>query len=224
MKKLSDKMIIECWKENAKPWAGVIQRHEIESRVEVTNQAIVDAVLSKDPQKVLDVGCGEGWLVRKLVENSIDCLGIDAVPALVDIAKAGKGRYRLVPYEELSYTQIGEQFDVLVANFSLLGKESVENIFQQANGLLRKGASFIVQTIHPIASSKDSEYVDGWREGSWQGFSSDFSNPAPWYFRTLESWKALFIAAGFEKIEVIEPLNPKSKTVASLILIGELRS
>lgn len=224
MEKLSDKMIIECWKENAKPWAGAIQRHEIESRIDVTNQAIVDAVLSNDPRKVLDIGCGEGWLVRKLVENNIDCLGIDAVPELINLAKAGKGRYSLIPYEELTYSQVGERFDVLVANFSLLGKESVEYIFQQANGLLRKGACFIVQTIHPVASSTDSECVDGWREGSWEGFSSDFSNPAPWYFRTLESWKALFIAAGFEKVEVIEPLNPKYKTVASLILIGEVRS
>ena len=217
----SDEKIIESWKKNAAPWIEALERNTIESRIVVTNHAIVEKILSKKPEKVLDIGCGEGWLSRVLVESDIDCLGVDVVPDLINKAKLGKGRFQLISYEELSYSRLGEQFDVLVANFSLIGEESVESIFQQANNLLKKGGSLIIQTVHPKVVDTNLDYVDGWREGSWAGFGNNFCAPAPWYFRTLESWSALFEAAGFDRLEIVEPLNPKNKNIASLILVGE---
>jgi hypothetical protein len=47
--------------------------------------------------------------------------------------------------------------------------------------------SFIIQTLHPLIACGDFSYQDAWREGSWAGFSDDFTDLAPWYFRTLES-------------------------------------
>jgi len=217
----SDERIIESWKKNAAPWIDALERNTIESRIVVTNQAIVEEILSKKPKKVLDIGCGEGWLSRVLVENNIDCLGVDVVPDLINKAKLGTGRFQLISYEELSHSRLGEQFDILVANFSLIGQESVENIFQQANNLLKNGGSLIVQTVHPKVVDSNLEYIDGWREGSWAGFGSKFCDPAPWYFRTVESWSALFEVAGFGQLEIVEPLYPETKNIASLILVGE---
>nr|WP_182915717.1 hypothetical protein [Massilia cavernae] len=69
----------------------------------------------------------------------------------------------------------------------------------------------------------DAPYRDGWREGSWAGFSSDFTDPPPWYFRTLESWIRLYSNHGFRLVEVREPVHPASGKPVSVILIGELR-
>jgi len=218
----SDEKIIESWNKNAGPWIDAIQRNEIESRVVATNQAIVEIILSKRPNKVLDIGCGEGWLCRELVENNIDCLGVDVVPELINRAKRGKGRFTQIAYEELSNTKLGEEFDILVANFSLIGRESVENIFQHANNLLTEGGFLIVQTVHPRMVDTNLDYSDGWREGTWTGFGNEFHDPAPWYFRTLESWLVLFNSSGFDPVDMVEPLNPKTKNIASLILVGKL--
>ena len=41
------------------------------------------AVLALQPERVLDLGCGEGWLCRALLANEIEAVGIDGVPELV---------------------------------------------------------------------------------------------------------------------------------------------
>jgi hypothetical protein len=87
---------------------------------------------------------------------------------------------------------------------------------------LRPGGTLIVQTVHPLLSCGEAPYVDGWREGSWAGFSSDFTDPPPWYFRTLASWVALFIDSGLRLTALREPVHPESGKPVSLILMGQL--
>lgn len=225
MTSYSDKNIIDSWTQNAKPWVGAVRNHEIESRSLITNEAIVDTILGKKPQKVLDIGCGEGWLARELSNSGIETYGIDVVPELVEEAnKRGGGTFRVLSYEDVSKDTIKEKFDVVVCNFSLLGNESVTKIFKCVPDLLKEDGYFIVQTIHPISGCGDAEYKDGWRKGSWTGFSDNFTNPPPWYFRTLETWKELFQMNGFSLGEILEPLNPKTKTFASIIFIGKNRN
>ena len=221
MTKYSDLKIIESWKTNVTPWVSAIRNNEIESRLLITNNAIINAVIESEAKSVLDVGCGEGWLVRELETLGIFSLGVDVVPEFIDSAiEEGKGRFKTIPYENLSYKTLNEKFDVVVCNFSLLGKESVIDLFENIPFLLNEGGSFIIQTIHPVVGCGDREYKDGWREGSWVGFSEKFKDPAPWYFRTLETWKQLFINNGFNSNKIIEPFNKKMQAPASIIFVG----
>jgi len=223
MKELSDKRIIAAWEENVQPWIAAIENNEIQSRVLVTNQAIINAVTERRPTKVLDLGCGEAWLVRELVESDIDVLGVDAVPEFIASAQQHNvGRYKVIAYEDLSYDVLQETFDVIVCNFSLIGEQAVSNLFQQIPALLNEGGAFLVQTIHPLTECGDDEYADGWREGSWVGFSDKFNKPAPWYFRTIDSWKSLFEKSGFSLIDIREPLNTTTNAAASIIFIAEV--
>ncbi len=79
-----------------------------------------------------------------------------------------------------------------------------------------------MQTLHPLMACGDGPYVDGWRTGSWAGFGDDFSDPAPWYFRTTESWIRLLRDCGFRLVEMREPLHPISRKPISLILVAEV--
>jgi 2-polyprenyl-3-methyl-5-hydroxy-6-metoxy-1,4-benzoquinol methylase len=217
----NDDLVVESWHRNSEPWTAAVRGNRIESRSLVTNQAIVDAVLSRSPSTALDIGCGEGWLVRALASHEIDATGIDVVAALIEQAKhAGGGTFRVSSYEQLVATELETRVDVAIANFSLIGKEPVERLVQGIAPLLAPAGAFIVQTLHPVASCGDLPYEDGWRPGSWAGCGGDFSDPAPWYFRTLESWTLLLKEGGLRLIETREPLNPKTGTPASLILIA----
>ena len=88
-------------------------------------------------------------------------------------------------------------------------------------GYLSAAGYLIVQTLHPVAACGENAYRDGWRPGSWLGFSSEFSDPAPWYFRTLESWIFLLRKSGFELVECREPTLPEGTAPSSVIFVGK---
>lgn len=223
MKRKSDRKIVDSWAKNASQWTSAVRDGQIESRQLVTNKAIVDAVLSQSPESVIDIGCGEGWLVRAIAPFVTRAVGVDAIPALVEQAKiGGGGDFSVVSYEDISQGSIKGQYDVAVCNFSLLGKESVQSLFIALPSMLKPGGVLIVQTLHPVVACSNLPYVDGWRDGSWDGFSTEFSDPAPWYFRTVENWHALFFDNGFALRKVLEPINPKTNKPASIIFVGEV--
>lgn len=223
MDTFNENKIVSSWKNNVDPWVKAIQDKEIESRRLVTDQAIIDTILSISANNVLDIGCGEGWLVRELSALGFSTTGIDAIEGLVNKAKElGAGSYKALEYEKMSTTTIDETYDIAVCNFSLLGKESVEHIFNIVPSLLNNGGSFVIQTLHPNVSCGDLPYIDGWREGSWVGFNSKFSDPPPWYFRTIESWVKLFSTNGLILNEIKEPINPETGKATSLIMVGSV--
>jgi len=215
---LSDGKIIEAWKRNAGPWTNAVRAGEIESRRSVTDRAILDAVLACKPQTVIDLGCGEGWLALAIQQNGIEVTAMDAVPALALAAKqAGVVDSRVMSYEEIAEGQLKLSADVVVCNFSLLGKESVDGLLRAIPTLLKPDGALIVQTLHPLVSCGDLPYVDGWRAGSWAGFSAEFSDAPPWYFRTLGTWLELIRTSGLTLHALHEPVDPRTGRPASVV-------
>ncbi|QOY92931.1 methyltransferase domain-containing protein [Massilia sp. UMI-21] len=217
----TDASIIAAWSRNTDPWTAAVRSGEIASRVLVTNAAIVETVRARAPRSGVDLGCGEGWLVRAL--PGIDMVGVDAIAGLVAQARqAGGGEFRQLRYEDIAAGGLRMAADVAVCNFSLIGDAAVRGLFGAAPTYLRPGGHLIVQTVHPLMACGDQPYADGWRDGSWSGFSTAFADPAPWYFRTVASWLALFEAHGLRVVEMREPLHPHTGKPVSLILVGRL--
>jgi 2-polyprenyl-3-methyl-5-hydroxy-6-metoxy-1,4-benzoquinol methylase len=219
----NEEQIIRSWNTNAKPWTTAIQTGSIRSRKLVTDQAIIDAVLSVGPRRVLDLGCGEGWLARALNSSGIQVTGVDVVPELIaEAARLGGGEFHLQAYDAIAEGRWRSRpFDAAVCNFSLLGKESVDSLIGGLGDHLREAGHLIVQTLHPVAACGDNLYQDGWRAGTWLGFRGEFRDPAPWYFRTLGSWISLLRRSGFEVMECREPTAPDGRAPASVIFVGK---
>jgi 2-polyprenyl-3-methyl-5-hydroxy-6-metoxy-1,4-benzoquinol methylase len=219
--RFSDDEVIDAWNANAAPWSDAVRGKKIQSRNLATNQAIVDAVMSRSPKSVLDIGCGEGWLVRALNARGVECIGTDVVPELIERAReAGGGEFIVASYEEIAAGKLQMGVDVVVANFSLIGKEAVDAIVARSPELLTANGSLIIQTPHPIIATEQDPYIDGWREGSWAGCGDNFAKPAPWYFRTVGTWVKLLSDSGLHLVDMREPLHPETDKPASLILIA----
>jgi 2-polyprenyl-3-methyl-5-hydroxy-6-metoxy-1,4-benzoquinol methylase len=220
-----DDRILASWQTNAVPWAAAVRERQIPSRRLVTDRAIVEAVLEGKPASVLDIGCGEGWLARALAAEGIAVTGVDAIAELIEQAhQASLGRqrvdFRTLSYEDIAAGRLTLTADAVVCNFALLGEASVEGLFAALRSLLAPQGHVLVQTLHPLIACGDGAYEDGWREGSWAGFPADFRDPAPWYFRTLESWTRLFSRHGLQLLELREPLHPQTQQPASVIFIA----
>jgi len=193
--------ILQSWMSNVSPWTSSVREQRIESRTLVTNQV-----------------SGEGWLVRALAEHVPERIGVDAVPGLIERAEAaGGGAFRVASYGALAQGALLEPVDLAVCNFSLFGHHSVEQLLAAHATFLRPAGVLLVQTLHPLQACGSSPYRDGWREGSWAGFDAGFVDPAPWYFRTLESWTALFRFSGLRLLQIREPLHPTTGRPASVL-------
>ncbi|WP_430390275.1 class I SAM-dependent methyltransferase [Dyella sp. 20L07] len=217
----SEHQILDAWQANADAWERAVRDGRIESRKLVTDRAVVDAVLARSPRRVIDLGCGEGWLARHLAHAGIQVLGLDAVPALVEAAqRQGGGDFRVMSYEDIAAGNLHERANVVVCNFSLLGESSVTGLLAAVPNLLEAGGSLIVQTLHPLAVVSEQPYRDGWREGSWVGCGDGFSQAAPWYFRTLGSWVSALAEAGLQLTSLIEPIHPHTGRSASVIFLA----
>jgi 2-polyprenyl-3-methyl-5-hydroxy-6-metoxy-1,4-benzoquinol methylase len=215
--------IIASWRSNAAPWTAAVRRGQIESRQLITDRAIIEAVLQHSPRSVLDLGCGEGWLARALSAHGIRVLGVDAVAALIEQAqRSGGGEFRLASYEQIAAGEIAVRSDVVVCNFALLGKSSVEGLLRAMPSLLEAQGRLIIQTLHPVIACGEAAYQDGWREGSWRGFDAAFVDPAPWYFRTMQGWIKLLADRDLRLLQLREPLHPTLKWPASVIFIAAL--
>jgi len=214
-------IILKSWEGNAKAWIATIENNELESRKLVTNHAIVETVLAHLPSKVLDLGCGEGWLSRELRNHGIQVFGTDAIAALVESARKKDGDfYFQYGYEQIAagHHELPFPFDLVVINFALIDKEATENLLHYLPSLLGPNGKLIIQTLHSFAIPPE-EYKTGWKEGSWNGMKREFVLPYQWYFRTLENWMHLFSTAGFRLADLKEPVHPESGKPLSLIFV-----
>ena len=206
----------ESWERNAAAWTDAVREQRIASRRAGTDTAIVDAVLRLAPARVLDVGCGEGWLARVLAERGVDVVGIDASEALIESARAlGGGRFEAMTYPEVA--ALGAGFDVAVCNFALL-EEHLAPAFDAIVRALRPNGRLVVQTVHPWTACGDARYENGWRLETFAAFGGGFVAPMPWYFRTLGAWVDALAASGFRVERVGEPCDRESGRPLSLVL------
>lgn len=174
---------------------------------------------------MIDIGCGEGWLVRQArKEPGCDAIGIDASDALIASATAidPGGRYLSLAYDQLDTLPADNAgpFDVAICNFSLLD-DALSTTLRAIREVLADNGRLLIQTLHPWASSAGQPYRDGWREENFAGFTSERWHPMPWYFRTLGSWLREIERAGMTVVAIDEPLNEKTQQPLSLLLTCE---
>jgi len=205
------------WLANAEAWRDAVRTHGIASRRLVTDAAIVAAVLEEQPKRVLDVGCGEGWLARALSERGIAVTGVDASAPLIEAARElGGGEFVVMSYDQLAAQPLGS-FDAIVANFALLD-DRIEALLSALRSMLAIDGRLIIQTVHPWMAAGDA-YADGWRTETFASMPGQWPESMPWYFRSIESWSRVLAGAGYPRVVIREPMYPDRAVPASMMFI-----
>jgi 2-polyprenyl-3-methyl-5-hydroxy-6-metoxy-1,4-benzoquinol methylase len=229
--------IRESWDRNASAWAAAVREGRIPSRRLATDAAILEAchraLERREKPRVLDVGCGEGWLSWTLASRGAQVDGIDGSADLIALAQhreptgdplaapshATPPRFAAVSYEHLERerSSVPGPYDLVVCNYALLA-ESLAPLLAALRVRLAPGGAVVIQTVHPWAVLDGRRYVDTWREETFAAFEQPFPSPMPWYYRTLSSWVGTLGAAGLRLVGVDEPLHPESGAPLSLLM------
>ncbi len=214
--------VADSWIVNADAWTTAVREGRIESRRVATDRAIVDALLECKPQRVLDLGCGEGWLCRALALSGVATFGIDASAPLIDAARdIGGGEYAVCGYDQLvgDPSRFGS-FDAIACNFALL-EAGIDPLLVAMRSVLSPGGTLLIQTVHPWTACGDAPYADGWRNETFAAFGDAFRAQMPWYFRTLGSWCDTLARCGYAVAALREPVHPDTRRPLSLLLIAK---
>jgi len=215
-----DSKVIDSWQKNAEEWVRVIDKDEIESR-RYTNKAIEDVLSEMSDNKIMDIGCGEGWLTRSMTKMGKTAIGIDAIETLLANARLkGSESFFQLSYEDImAGKQIPEgPYDAAVFNFCIYQEKGLSKLLRNTKKFLKKDGKIVIQTLHPyFLFSNGLEYKSQVISDSWKGLPGNFSEGHQWYARTFENWVSVIAKSGMKVIELMETVDSSKKPI-SLIL------
>jgi SAM-dependent methyltransferase len=165
---------------------------------------------SARPLRILDLGCGRGWLTY-LADVYGDCLGIDPVEAVVDFARTRfpNLRFEAGTADDLLRNSHGGRFDVVIAS------EVIEHVPpEQREGFVEAVRALLAPEGAVILSSDRGELYERWarRGGTDQPVER---------WLTEREVRGLFTRHGFlavqhERVSYGQPrLSPLHRIVAS---------
>ena len=184
-------------------------------------------------QHVLDLGCGEGYIARQLIQRGAATVkGIDSSEEMIAGAVALETadplgiRYRVSDAAELSEFEDGE-FDLVVAVFlfNYVDCEKMTEIMRGIFRVLRSGGRFVFSVPHPFFpflheeqppfyfQRKDAGYLSARNalfEGRiWRRDGTDV--PVRCIHKTLEDYFHALAAVGFTTLPDVRELHVRTK-------------
>ena len=128
----------------------------------------VERLLEIEPgQRILDVACGTGYFLRRLIDLGAEAVGADFSAKMLAQARrrAKEAGVELDLHEvdatdEAALVALGEgQFDSVVSNMALMDMAEIEPLMRAAVRLLRPGGRFVFSVSHPVFNSGHWQWV-----------------------------------------------------------------
>src|ERR1700722_8846655 len=105
-------------------------------------ESLVEALNPKAGERILDLGCGDGYLTQRLAASGAIVVGVDTSPQMVAAAKERGGDARCVSGEALPFDR---QFDAVFSNAALHWMRDQDAVFQGVHRALKPGGRFVAE-------------------------------------------------------------------------------
>lgn len=219
----------ELWSTRARDWADLM-----EPVMEQLYVAILDRVDPCDETTLLDAGCGSGMFCRMASHRGARVFGVDAAPALLDIARARvpKGTFDFGDLGNMPYDDA--MFDVVTAIDSLEYVPSPVAALREAHRLVRRGGTAVIATWGCSDQCEAAAYV----EAITAAIPPAHRTPGPFTLSAPGALEALAEAAGLtprdsanvavewrfaDSSEALDALLAAGPAVHAIQIVGERR-
>ncbi|OCF84332.1 class I SAM-dependent methyltransferase [Nocardia brasiliensis] len=156
---VGDELITQAYDLNAEYWISMIRAGTDPYQTQITDPALLNAIGNVDGLDVLDAGCGEGYLARKLLEMGAGTvLGIDTCQAFVDSATiVGTPRARFVHADVAAIPASDVSVDLVVVNRLPHGLTNPAARYHEFARVLRPRGRLVIIGQHPCFYSARAE-------------------------------------------------------------------
>ncbi|PJK31187.1 class I SAM-dependent methyltransferase [Minwuia thermotolerans] len=159
--------------------------------VAVLGMPVVELLRPQNGERILDLGCGDGYLTEKLVEMGCEVVGVDAGEDMIRVAREKGLDAHVMDGHALTFEA---EFDAVFSNAALHWMLRPAEVVAGVKRALKPGGRFVGEFGgHTNVAACKTAMIAVLNARGLDGAS--FS---PWYFPTPEEYGSLLTAQGFE--------------------------
>jgi len=151
---------------------------------------VLELLAPRRGERILDLGCGDGALTRKLADSGCDVVGVDASAPQVLAARRLGLDARVADGERLAFEA---EFDAVFSNAAIHWMKRADDAIAGVWRALKPGGRFVAEFGgHGCVATIKRALIDSLAR---RGIDGDALNP--WYFPTVEDYSARLARRGF---------------------------
>ena len=155
----------------------------------------------KTGERILDLGCGDGVLTKEIAEAGAQVVGVDASESFIETAKAQGLDAHVVDAHDLPFD--GE-FDAVFSNAAMHWMLEPHKVIAGVRRSLKPGGRFVSEFggFGNVAAIVTAMQAVGAEMGG------DTSLASPWFFPTVDQYRAMLEDDGFQVEEITTFYRP----------------
>jgi 2-polyprenyl-3-methyl-5-hydroxy-6-metoxy-1,4-benzoquinol methylase len=207
---ISNQDVIDAWQSNAARSLAHFDDEGDLVRRHLLNPAIFELLGDVRGRRILDAGCGNGYLARLLARRGARMTGVEPVAAFIEIATTRESQDHLgIDYQtaDLSAFSAAAAFDTVVANMVIMDIPDYKSAINNCIASLAPGGQFIFSLAHPCFEERGTRFAE---QGSIEVREYLAEQPVqqtivPQFHRPLSAYMNAMIEAGGFIRRVLEP-------------------
>lgn len=230
-----DDKLREQWETNAEAFSGLIDDEGTPHHRKILNPCVERLLGEVKGKKLLDAGCGEGYLARYYAKKGAIVTAIDLSQRLIETSEQltdDEGVVIDYRVDNVCYIESvpNVEFDLILSNLVLLNVPCLDDAIREFHRVLKIGGILVFSIVHPAFNfygpgswemgEKDPEtkrreglyfkidryFEEEEYERYWKTKQGDkFPEPISFFHRTLSTYLNSLSTVGFRLLEFAEP-------------------